>query len=323
MFNTSSIGDGVMARLGGDREPTAAATEGWADHGQRYLVWPRARALRFLGFIRRLTAKPVSLIAFVVLLTLGFVAAFAPWVAPYHFLEIDTPNMLKGPTAAHPMGRDQVGRDLLSRLMHAGRISLAVAVGSEAVALAIGVPIGLTAGFFRGAVDAVLMRIIDGLLAFPSILLALVIAAIFSGRFFPVLLAIGITLVPGVARIVRAGTLREKGMEYVTACYAVGASAPRIALRHILPNTFPELMVQITLGMAVAILIEATLSFLGLGVQPPLSSWGTQLKIGYREIWIQPWLVTFPGLVIFAAVWAFNVMGDALRDTLDPRLKNI
>jgi peptide/nickel transport system permease protein len=235
-----------------------------------------------------LTTKPVSLIALVVLLTLAFLAAFAPWIAPYDFLEIDWKNMLEGPTVAHPMGTDQVGRDLLSRLMHAGRISLAVAVGSEAVALAIGVPIGLTAGFYRGIVDTVLMRIIDGLLAFPSILLALVIAAIFSGRFFPVLLAIGITLVPGVARIVRAGTLREKGMEYVTACYAVGASAPRIALRHILPNTFPELMVQITLGMAVAILIEATLSFLGLGVQPPLSSWGTQLKIGYREIWNTP-----------------------------------
>ena len=217
------------------------------------------------GFIRRLTTIPVSLIALVVLLILSFVEAFAPWIAPYDFLEIDTPNMLRGPTVAHPMGTDQVGRDLLSRLMHAGRASLAVAVGSEAIALVIGVPIGLIADLFRGIVDAVLMRIIDGLMAFPSILLALVIAAMFSGRFFPVLLDIGITLVPGVARIVRAGTLREKGMEYVTACYAVGASAPRIALRHILPNTFPELMVQITLGMAVAILIEATLSFLESG----------------------------------------------------------
>ena len=312
-----------MARLGGDREPTAAATEGWADNVQGYLMGARATALSLLSFTRRLTTKPVSLIAFVVLLTLAFFAAFAPWVAPYDYLKLDAPNRLKGPSVEHPMGRDQVGRDVLSRLMHAGRISLAVAAGSEAVALAIGVPIGLIAGFFRGAVDAVLMRIVDGLLAFPSILLALVIASIFEGKFFPVLLAIGITLVPGVARIVRAGTLREKGMEYVTACYALGTSAPRIALRHILPNTFPELMVQITLGLAVAILIEATLSFIGLGVQPPLSSWGTQLKIGYREIFITGWLVTFPGLVIFAAVWALNVMGDAMRDTLDPRLKNI
>ena len=167
------------------------------------------------------------------------------------------------------------------------------------------------------------MRIVDGILAFPSILLALVIAAIFGSAFFPVLLAIGVVLVPGIARIVRAGTLREKGREYVTACYALGASGPRIALRHILPNTFPELTVQITLGMAAAILIEATLSFLGLGVQPPLSSWGTQLKLGYREIWITPWMVTFPGLVIFAAVWGFNLMGDALRDTLDPRLRGV
>ena len=312
-----------MARLGRDRGPTAAAAEGWLDTVQRYLWRTGAAALSLLSFIRRLTSRPVALIALVLLLTLAFVAVFAPWVTPYDFLEVDSPNRLRGPTLAHPMGTDQVGRDVLSRLMHAGRISLAVAAGSEAIALAIGVPIGLIAGLFRGMVDAVLMRIIDGLLAFPSILLALVIAAIFEARFFPVLLAIGITLVPGVARIVRGGTLREKGMEYVAASHAVGASVPRIALRHILPNTFPELMVQITIGMAVAILIEAGLSFLGLGVQPPLSSWGTQLKIGYREIFIQPWLVVFPGLVIFAAVWALNVMGDALRDTLDPRLKEV
>ena len=313
----------MIPQLGRDRGPTAAAAEGWADNVQRYSLAARARALSFLSFIRRLTAKPVSMIAFVVLLTLAFAAVFAPWVAPYDFLKVDSPNRLIGPTVAHPMGTDQVGRDVLSRLIHAGRISLAVAAGSEALALAIGVPIGLAAGLFRGMVDAVLMRIIDGLLAFPSILLALVIAAIFESKFFPILLAIGITLVPGVARIVRAGTLREKGMEYVTASYAVGASLPRIALRHILPNTFPELMVQITIGMAVAILIEAGLSFLGLGVQPPISSWGTQLKIGYREIFIQPWLVVFPGLFIFAAVWALNLMGDSLRDTLDPRLKNV
>ena len=312
-----------MAQLGRDRGPTAAAAEGWLDIVQRYLLRAGATAKNLFSFFRRLTARPVSLVALVLLLTLAFVAVFAPWVTPYDFLEVDSPNRLKGPTLAHPMGTDQVGRDVLSRLMHAGRISLAVAAGSEVIALAIGVPIGLIAGLFRGMVDAVLMRIIDGLLAFPSILLALVIAAIFEARFFPVLLAIGITLVPGVARIVRGGTLREKGMEYVAASYAVGASVPRIALRHILPNTFPELMVQVTIGMAVAILIEAGLSFLGLGVQPPLSSWGTQLKIGYREIFIQPWLVVFPGLVIFAAVWAFNVMGDALRDTLDPRLKEV
>ena len=312
-----------MLQLGGDKGPTGAAAEGWANSVQRYSLRTRTTAINLLSFIRRLTTKPVALIAFGLLLTLAFFAAFAPWIAPYDFLEVDLPNRLTGPSVEHPMGRDQVGRDVFSRLMHAGRISLAVAAGSEALALAIGVPIGLTAGLFRGMVDAVLMRIIDGLLAFPSILLALVIAAIFEAKFFPVLLAIGITLVPGVARIVRAGTLREKGMEYVTAGYAVGASLPRIALRHILPNTFPELMVQITIVMAVAILIEAGPSFLGLGVQPPLSSWGTQLRIGYREIFIQPWLVVFPGLFIFAAVWALNVMGDALRDTLDPRLKNI
>ena len=261
------------------------------------------------------------MIAFAVLVTLAFVSVFAPWVSPHDRLKIDVENIDAGPTLKHPFGTDEVGRDLLSRLMHAGRVSLSVALGSEAVALAIGVPVGLIAGFIRGPIDAVLMRFMDGILAFPSILLALVIASIFTGRYFPVLLAIGIILLPAVARIVRAGTLREKEREYVMASYAMGASARRIAFRHILPNTFPELMIQITLGLAIAILIEATLSFLGLGVQPPNSSWGTQLQLGYRQIWVTPWPVTFSGLFIFAAVWGFNVIGDALRDVLDPRLK--
>ncbi len=306
-----------MAQL---REETGAAGA-WMGNDRSYLLRAGHRAAKLLTFTRRLISKPVTLIAFVVLVTLALVSAFAPWVSPYDRLKIDIENIDAGPTLKHPFGTDEVGRDLLSRLMHAGRVSLSVALGSEAVALAIGVPVGLIAGFLRGPIDAVLMRIMDGILAFPSILLALVIASIFSGRYFPVLLAIGVILLPAVARIVRAGTLREKEREYVMASYAMGASAPRIALRHILPNAFPELMIQITLGLAIAILIEATLSFLGLGVQPPNSSWGTQLQLGYREIWVTPWPVTFSGLVIFAAVWGFNVLGDALRDLLDPRLK--
>ena len=281
----------------------------------------KARGGRFLGFVQALLKKPVTLLAALVLTILVFVSVFSPWVSPHDRLETDYKSINSGPSLKHPMGTDEVGRDLLSRLMHAGRVSLAVAAGAEAVALIFGIPIGLLAGFFRGMVDAVLMRIIDGILAFPSILLALVIASIFEGRFFPVMLAIGVTIIPAAARIIRAGTLREKEREYVLATYAMGASPPRIALRHILPNTLPELTIQITLGLAVAILIEATLSFLGLGVQPPNSSWGTQLQFGYREIWLTPWQVTFSGLVIFAAVWGFNVIGDALRDTLDPRLR--
>ena len=281
----------------------------------------KSRGVRLLAFALLFLRKPVTLIAALVLTVLVFVSIFAPWVSPHDRLETDYKSINAGPSLKHLMGTDEVGRDLLSRLMYAGRVSLMVAAGAEAVALIVGIPIGLLAGFFRGMIDAVLMRIIDGILAFPSILLALVIASIFEGRFFPVMLAIGVTIIPAVARIIRAGTLREKEREYVLATYAMGASPPRIALRHILPNTLPELTIQITLGLAVAILIEATLSFLGLGVQPPNSSWGTQLQFGYREIWLTPWQVTFSGLVIFAAVWGFNVIGDALRDTLDPRLR--
>ena len=295
-------------------------------HQEGSLSWSRSHALkarvgRFLGFVQTLLRKPVTLVAALVLTVLVFVSVFSPWVSPHDRLETDYKSINAGPSLQHPMGTDEVGRDLLSRLMHAGRVSLSVAAGAEAVALIFGVPIGLLAGFFRGIVDAVLMRIIDGILAFPSILLALVIASIFEDRFFTVMLAIGVTITPAAARIIRAGTLREKEREYVLATYAMGASPPRIALRHILPNTLPELTIQITLGLAVAILIEATLSFIGLGVQPPNSSWGTQLQFGYREIWLTPWQVTFSGLFIFAAVWGFNVIGDALRDTLDPRLR--
>jgi peptide/nickel transport system permease protein len=288
----------------------------------RNLLYPAtSRALGLIAVARRMMQKPITLIAFVVLSTLILVSVFSPWVSPHDRLKTDYKNIDAGPSLKHPMGQDEVGRDLLSRLMYAGRVSLAVAAGAEAIALIIGVPIGLAAGFFRGVIDAVLMRIIDGILAFPSVLLALVIAAIFSARFFPVMIAIGITIVPAVARIVRAGTLREKEREYVLASHSMGASPARTALRHILPNTLPELTIQITLGLAFAILVEATLSFIGLGVQPPNSSWGTQLQYGYREIWLTPWPVTFSGMFIFSAVWAFNVIGDALRDTLDPRLR--
>lgn len=295
--------------------------QGGAGWSYRHPV--RSKGRRLLAFAQVFLRKPVTLIAALVLTVLVFVSIFAPWVSPHDRLKTDYRNIDAGPSLKHPMGTDEVGRDLLSRLMHAGRVSLAVAAGAEAVALIFGVPIGLLAGFFRGMVDAVLMRIVDGILAFPSILLALVIASIFEGRFFPVMLAIGVTIIPATARIIRAGTLREKEREYILATYAMGASPPRIALRHILPNTLPELTIQITLGLAVAILIEATLSFLGLGVQPPNSSWGTQLQFGYREIWLTPWQVTFSGLFIFTAVWGFNVIGDALRDTLDPRLRGV
>jgi peptide/nickel transport system permease protein len=297
------------------------ATGPWVASDRNLLYRTRSRALGLIAVARGMMRKPITLVAFVVLSTLVLVSVFAPWVSPHDRLKTDYRNIDAGPSLKHPMGQDEVGRDLLSRLMYAGRVSLAVAAGAEAIALIIGVPIGLAAGFFRGVIDAVFMRIIDGILAFPSVLLALVIAAIFSARFFPVMVAIGVTIVPAVARIVRAGTLREKEREYVLASHSMGASPARTALRHILPNTFPELTIQITLGLAFAILVEATLSFLGLGVQPPNSSWGTQLLFGYREIWLTPWPVTFSGMFIFSAVWAFNVIGDALRDTLDPRLR--
>ena len=219
------------------------------------------------------------------------------------------------------LGTDEAGRDLLSNLLHAGRISLSAAVAAEALALLLGAPLGLIAGFWRGKLDDVIMRFMDGLLAFPGVLLALTIVGLFGTSVKNMVLAIGITFTPVVARIVRAGVMQEREKDYVLAASAMGATATRIVLRHIVPNSLSPLIVQVSLGIAVAILLEASLSFLGLGIQPPRTSWGVMLAEGYTYITRAPTYVTFPGLFIVFTVWSLNVLGDGLRDTLDPRLR--
>ncbi len=276
---------------------------------------------RTAAFLRRLLRNPITLAGVVILLAMIVVSIGAPLFSPFDPTELHLKERVQGPSSRYLLGTDEAGRDLLSNLLHAGRISLSAAVAAEALALLLGAPLGLIAGFWRGKLDDVIMRFMDGLLAFPGVLLALTIVGLFGTSVKNMVLAIGITFTPVVARIVRAGVMQEREKDYVLAASAMGATATRIVLRHIVPNSLSPLIVQVSLGIAVAILLEASLSFLGLGIQPPRTSWGVMLAEGYTYITRAPTYVTFPGLFIVFTVWSLNVLGDGLRDTLDPRLR--
>ncbi|MBI4012498.1 MAG: ABC transporter permease [Candidatus Rokubacteria bacterium] len=255
-------------------------------------------------------------------LALGLVAgvALTASLAPYDPIATDTAHVLEPPRRAHPFGTDDLGRDILSRVMHGARISLAVGVASVALAAAAGVPIGLAAGYWR-RLDDPCMRLMDLILAFPAVILALAIVAAVGPSLGNVMAAIAFVNIPVFARLARGQTLTLREREYVTAARALGQRDGWIVARHILPNASAALIVQASLSIAFAILAEASLSFLGLGVQPPLPAWGSMLSLarGYTEL--APWLAIFPGLAIFVTVIGFNVLGDGLRDVLDPTVR--
>ena len=279
------------------------------------------RSQRIAGFVRRLFSNPVTLAGAAILFLMVFISVFAFVIAPYDPFELHVSDRVQGPSMKYLLGTDEAGRDLLSNLLYAGRISLMAATAAELTGIIFGLPFGLIAGFWRGKIDDIIMRFMDGLLAFPSVLLALTIVGLFGSSLKNLILAIGITFMPVVARILRAAVIQERYKDYVLAANALGAPGWRIVLRHILPNSFAPLIVQISLGIALAILLEASLSFLGLGIQPPRTSWGVLLAEGYGYITRTFSYVTFPGLFIFVTVWSLNVLGDGLRDTLDPRLR--
>jgi ABC-type dipeptide/oligopeptide/nickel transport system permease subunit len=274
-------------------------------------------------FVRWIRLRPSSVLAIFILTGMVFIAILAPYISPYNPLEIHAQDRLLRPSTMYLLGTDELGRDMLSMLMHAARISLLIALGAEAVAVVIGVPLGLLAGYIRGPVDDLIMRILDSFLAFPGLLIGITIVGLFGTDKLTLLIAIGIMNMPYLARIVRAAVLVERVKDYVLATQAIGAHELYIMVRTILPNTLSPLIVQISFGLAVAILTEASLSFLGLGVQPPQKSWGTLLQIGYSYIRINAWLVTIPGMFIFTTVWSLNIIGDSLRDAMDPRLRQV
>ncbi len=248
-------------------------------------------------------------------------AAFAPLLSPGDPAAPDLMNSLETPSAKHLLGTDQLGRSILARIIHGSRVSLMIAVGVIAVGLFIGVPVGLVSGYYGGVVDFVIQRITDMFLAFPGFLLALALVAILGVGITNVVISIGIYMIPLYIRLVRAQVLTVRGEVYVEAAKAVGTRDYKILLKHILPNVMVPIIVQTSLGMGMAILFAAGLGFLGVGVQPPQPEWGTMLGAGRSYIFNAPHVATFPGIAIFLAVLGFNLLGDGLRDALDPRVK--
>jgi peptide/nickel transport system permease protein len=274
------------------------------------------------GVPGRLLADPNGRLGLALLLLLCAATLLAPWIAPYSSTAINPAQGSAGPSVAHPFGQDQVGRDIMTRVMYGGRLSLLVGFIAVSLALAVGVPVGLIAGYAGGAVDLLLMRVIDLMMAFPSILLAILVVAVLGSGLENVMLAVGIAGVPLYARLMRASVLSVKEVEYVQAARALGQTTPSILLRHVAPNCLAPLIVQATLRVGTAILTAASLSFLGLGVQPPTPEWGAMVSEGRTYITTAPHITIFPGLAIVVAVLGFNILGDALNDALNPRLQH-
>jgi len=272
-------------------------------------VWRRARRLRNLA------------IGGVLVGVLVLAAALAPVIAPFDPVrDADLNNYLRAPGAPFLLGTDTFGRDVFSRVIYGARVSLGVGIAVQASALAIGVTLGLLAGFFGGRVDQLIMRLTEVVFAFPGLLFAIAIMAVIGPSLYNVFLALGLVSWTSLARVVRGQVLSLKEQEYVEAARAVGASNARIIARHILPNTLAAVTVLVTLGIGGAILAEAGLSFLGLGAQPPEPSWGSMLSAGRDYLLQAPWLSVYPGLAIFLTVMGFNLLGDGIRDLLDPRM---
>jgi len=257
--------------------------------------------------------------AIVALLVLVGVAG--PEIAPYDPLAQDLTKSLRGPSRAHWFGTDSFGRDILSRVLHGARISLLVGVASQAIAFTLGVLLGVVSGFYGGKIETLVMRLADVTLAFPTLLLLIAITAAFQPGLTVVFVAIGIVGWAGMARLVRSQALVVRELDFVHAARALGMGDVRLVLLHVLPNCLAPAVIAVTLGMASAILLEAALSFIGLGAQPPTPSWGSMISDGRDFLRTAPWISIFPGLAIGLVVLGFNLFGDGLRDAMDPRLR--
>jgi peptide/nickel transport system permease protein len=272
---------------------------------------------------RVLFSNPVTVASAVVLVLVVAVALFGRFIVPYGLNATDVTNALQPPSAAHLFGTDDLGRDVFSRVIASTEVSLLVAVVSVAVALLLGVSIGVLSGYARGIVDNVLMRIVDVLFAFPVVLLALVIVAILGAGMWTTMLAVGIVYTPIFARISRASTLSVSVEPYVQVSRTMGTGHWYILTRHVLPNIAAPVIVQTSLSLAFAILTEATLSFLGMGIQPPSPSWGRMIFDAQSWLDLAWWMALFPGAAIFVTVLAFNLFGDGLRDVMDPKQRSL
>jgi peptide/nickel transport system permease protein len=276
-----------------------------------------------MGLWKAFVRNRLAVIGGVVVLGLVTLAALAPWLAPWDPNRPDVRKTLDPPSPQHWLGTDQLGRDVLSRMLYGARVSLAVGFISVGIAATIGVMLGAAAGHQGGLVDASIMRVVDLMLVFPRFFLLLAVLAFLPPSIWTIMVVIGLTGWMGVARLVRAEFLTLKEREFVIWSHAVGASAPRVVFRHVLPNAMGPVLVAMTLGIPAAILTESGLSFLGLGVQPPYATWGNILNEGKDAIEIAWWLSVYPGLAILITVLSYNLLGEGVRDALDPRLRQV
>jgi peptide/nickel transport system permease protein len=275
----------------------------------------------FRRFRRVFFGRPVVIIGFVIIAILVICAIFAPLIARYDPYENDLNNNLKRPSLQHWLGTDELGRDEFARIIYGSRISLQVGIIAVCVASVIGIILGALSGYFGGWVDMVIMRIIDSMMAIPSLVLALVFAAMLGGGLRNIMIAVGVSLIPSYCRLMRSQVLAVKQHEYITSSRSIGANDFRIIVKHIFPNSFSPLLVLMTMNLGTAILSEAGLSFIGIGISPPGAAWGSMVSYGYKFLNHNPILSFAPGICIMLVVLSFNMVGDGLRDALDPRLR--
>jgi peptide/nickel transport system permease protein len=278
--------------------------------------------MRISEFWVRLWRNRLAISGLALVLGLFAVALLARWLAPYDPDFIDLKQVLMPPSPAHLLGTDTLGRDVLSRIIFGARVSLLVGFVAVGIATLIGLLVGALAGYYGGVLDQILMRLVDLMLCFPTIFLILAVIAVLGPSIWNIMAVIGLTSWMGVARLVRAEFLSLREREFVVAARALGASDARLIWRHLLPNALTPVMVSATLGVAGAILVESSLSFLGLGVQPPTPSWGNMLTMGKDNIEIAWWLSVFPGLAILVTVMSYNLLGEGIREAIDPRLRD-
>ena len=281
------------------------------------------RVNEFRRFRKAFFGRPVVFFGTVVLVIFLIICAFGPWIAPYDPYYQDLKQVLVGPSHDHLFGTDYIGRDTLSRLIYGARTSLLVGVVALLIAFVVGMSAGLAAGYFGGWINGIIMRIIDAMMSFPMILLMLLIASLLGGGVVNIMIAIGVGMVPAYGRLMCGMVLSAKESDYIQAGRSLGGTDWRLMFGHILPNCFPPLIVMITMQIGGAILAEAGLSYLGIGITPPAPAWGSMVNDGYRYLTTTPLVSFIPGFAIMLVVFAFNMVGDGLRDALDPRLRGV
>jgi peptide/nickel transport system permease protein len=285
--------------------------------------WWGLRRSPSIRIAKQLVDLRLARFGLIVLFLFVIMAAFAPWLAPMDPVEIHPRDSLQRPGSEYLLGADRLGRDQLSRLMYGARVSLSIAGLGVGAAVIAGVAIGATAGWVGKWPDEILMRIMDSLASLPNIVLALTLVAITGGAVGNIILVVALVQTPSIARVIRSQVLSERERDYVTAAISTGASPFRVLLRHVIPNTLAPVIIQASIGFGTAILLEASLSFLGVGVRAPTPTWGGMLRNAFEVVNLAPFLTFVPGLVLFIVVLSFNFVGDALRDVLDPRMRNV